>query len=196
MRLLEFDMDTSGANPRRLGQGVEKHKIAAKIPENLIKSAEKSSSTSRQQHPAQATQLPPLGMPVKQAARQPVDLEQLQERMGLIERRLQQQNRQTGNFATTRELEKLKLRMQVLERSLEHEIGAARQREYRMLAALDRPSLQIRLRQRLMRLWLYELPVIAGWLERAARSWWHNSQPKWWPRFARAWHEAQEQARR
>lgn len=188
MRLLEFDKDTSGANPRRPGQGVEKHKIAARIPENLLASAETAPSAS--------VLPPPRRMPLKQAARKPVDLEQLQERMGFIERRLQQQARQTGNFATTRELEKLRLRMQVLERGLEHELGAARQREHRMLAALDRASLKTRLHQRLMRLWLYDLPVTAGWLERAARSWWHDSQPEWWPRFTRAWREALDQARR
>lgn len=196
MRLLEFDKDTSGANPRRPGQGVEKRKKVVKIPEKLVKSGEISSTASLQLHPAQAVLAPPRVMPVKQAARNPVDLELLQERLGFIERRLRQQGRQAGKLAKARELEKLELRMQLLERSLDHELGAAREREHRMLAALDTLSLKTRLRQRLMRLWLHDLPVIAHWLERGARAWWLDSQPAWWPRFTRAWRESLEQARR
>ncbi len=196
MRLLEFDKDTSGANPRRPGQSVKKRKLPSKIPENTIKSSEKSSSVLKTRQ-VQAVQLPPQPMPLKQAAaRGPVDLEQLQDRMGFIERRLRSQARQAGQFARAGDLEKLELRMQVLQRSLDHELGAAREREHRMLAALDRPSLKTRLRQRLMRLWLYDLPVIACWLERTARAWWLDNQPEWWPRFARAWRDSLEQARR
>jgi hypothetical protein len=197
MRLLEFDTVISGENLRCPGQVAKKRKSPAKIPEFLIKSGKNNFSDLGLTDQGQPVRLPPRSIPLMQAAaRNPVDLEQLQDRMDFIERRLQQQTRQAGKFARARELERLKLRMQVLERSLDHELAAAREREHRLLAALDTVSLKIRLRQRLMRLWLHDLPVTAHWLERFARAWWLDSQPEWWPRFTRAWRESLEQARR
>lgn len=197
MRLLEFDKDTSGANPRRPGQGLKtstnslKGKENAALPENSTRTASSAPAT----RPPVPLAPPPKAL--KQAARRkPIDLEQLQERVGFIERRLRQQARQTGTHASARDLEKLKLRMQLLERSLDHELGAARHREQQMLQALDKPTLKARLEQRLMRFWLHDLPLTGDWLREAAREWWRCSQPEWWPRFARAWQQALEQARR
>ena len=77
-----------------------------------------------------------------------------------------------------------------------HDVLAAARREERLLAALNKPSIKTVINDRLIYFRQQELPVIIAWSKRAARSWWADSQPCWWPRFYRAWQESLDKARR
>ena len=128
--------------------------------------------------------------------RVPIDLEQLQQRIGFLERRLQDQSSMTEKPTTVRDLNVLRERMNRLENSLEQELVAARSRESRLLESLDKPPLKILLRTRAIRFWREDLPVIGAWLLRIAHHWWQEVQPEWWPQLASAWKESLEKARR
>jgi len=172
MRLLEFNQDGGGANPRRPGP-----------PESPPPKA------------------PPVVTPAPaRAARpdrphRPIDLEQLQQRIGFLERRLQEQGRETGRLATSAALEQLREHVLRLEGNLHEGLNAAQRREDRLLEALDRPSLMARARDRLSRARHRNLPAVRRWLAGAARGWWDYHRPGWWPRFAAAWQEALDRAR-
>lgn len=190
MRLLEFNRDEGGANPQ--------HNPAA---QKLSKPAVRASS-SLQKPPRAAAHQRARVFPVKtsvarkHAQRSPIDLEQLQQRIVALELRMQERAERHGEQIATRELEQLKQRLKLLERSLNGELWAARQREYTMLQLLSRPPLKARIVKQIIHIRDHNLPAIGNWLKAEAREWWQHSQPHWWPRFARAWQESLEQARR
>ena len=86
--------------------------------------------------------------------------------------------------------------MQRLEQNLNSELGAARQREHTMLEMLNKPPLKTAASERLKQLWHADIPALMRWLNRAMRRWWLDVQPGWWPKFAAAWQESLDQARR
>lgn len=128
--------------------------------------------------------------------RAPIDLEQLQQRIGFLERRLQDQSNKTEKLASLRDIEQLRERMNRMENTLEQELAATRSREDRLMEALDRPPLKTLLRTYAIRFWRQDLPIIGAWLLKLARSWWQELQPEWWPQLASAWKESLEKARR
>jgi len=65
-----------------------------------------------------------------------------------------------------------------------------------MLEILSRRPLKAAVKLQLMKLWRVKLPATERWLQAAAREWWVDNQPRWWPEFARAWQESLEKARR
>jgi hypothetical protein len=90
----------------------------------------------------------------------------------------------------------LQQRIKHLELSLDSELWASRQREHTMLELLNKPPFKEIARARLIRFRDRDIPVILAWLIRAARNWWLDNQPGWWPRFAQAWQESLDKARR
>jgi hypothetical protein len=128
--------------------------------------------------------------------RAPIDLEQLQQRIGFLERRLRDQSNKTEKLATLKDIEQLRERVKRLENTLEQELAAARSREGRLLEALERPPLETLFRQRAIRFWRQDLPLIEAWLLKMVHGWWQESQPEWWPQLVRAWKESLEKARR
>jgi len=133
---------------------------------------------------------------MKPSRRSPVDLEALQARIHALEQRVQQQTSRIERRATIADLDKLQLRMRQLERSLNNELWAARQREHTMLEMLSKPPLKTAVVERIKQLWHSEVPVFKHWLRQATAEWWLDSQPGWWPRFAAAWQESLDRARR
>lgn len=196
MKLLEFNKDDGGANPRRPSRSPQHHKTLAKAPPARAAGPQRPAIPPKAPKPDRALVYPLAGNALRKLRNSPVDLEQLQQRIDFIERHLQDESRKTDQHARTRDLEKLKQRMKRLECSLEDELTNARQREERMLAALNKPPLMTVIRERLIYFRREELPVILDWSKRAAKSWWADSQPCWWPQFYRAWQEALDKARR
>lgn len=190
MRLLEFGRDAGGANPRRT--------TTATQPAPSVTPAVRSGSKPARHNgipygPLFSTENNKLAKPTR---RSPVDLEALQARIHALEQRVHQQTGRIERRATIADLDKLQLRMRQLERSLNNELWAARQREHSMLELLSKPPLQRAVTERLRRLWQSDIPAARRWLQQAATVWWMDSQPGWWPRFAAAWQEALDQARR
>ena len=132
----------------------------------------------------------------KLVRRGPIDLEQLQQRIGFLERRLQDQSNKTEQLATRKDLDQLRARMNHLEHALEHELATGHMREERLLQALDRPPFKILVKMRAIRFWQEDLPRVAAWLLEAARNRWQEFQPEWWPQLVNAWKESLEKARR
>jgi hypothetical protein len=133
---------------------------------------------------------------LKPSRRSPVDLEALQSRIHALEQRVLQQTGRIERRATIADLDKLQLRMRNLERSLNNELWAARQREHTLLEMLSKPPLKAAAVKQIQHLWQSHVPAVVGWLQRTTRQWWQDNQPGWWPRFAAAWQEALDQARR
>lgn len=197
MRLLEFNKDEGGANPQRSKTRSRKRKPAAPLTQANPSDQSKPPSTTATAPNIRGEAYPIQGTAIRKLVRRaPIDLEQLQQRIGFLERRLQDPSSKTEKLATVRDLEKLRERMNRLENSVEQELAAARSRESRLLEALDKPPLKILLRTRTIRFWREDLPVIGAWLLRTARRWWQEVQPEWWPQLASAWKESLEKARR
>ena len=197
MRLLEFNRDEGGANPRRAKARHPERESLAPATQAHPPGKSKPPST-----PASATKVHNEAYPLhgtairKLVQRAPIDLEQLQQRIGFLERRLQDQTNKTEKLATLSDIETLRERMNRLENTLEQEAANARMREDRLLEALDRPPLKILLRTRAIQFWRQDLPRIGAWLLKMARSGWQEFQPEWWPQLARAWKESLDKARR
>jgi len=197
MRLLEFSRDAGGANPQRARAPRAKRnpdppsdqaKPAAKPnPAHIAQGASKMSSESYSIRGSAVRKLLQRG---------PIDLEQLQQRIGFLERRLQEQSGKTEQLATRKDLDQLRERMNRLEHSFTQELASARTREDRLLQALDRPPLKILLKRRTIQFWQHDLPRISAWLLKMARSCWLEFQPEWWPQLASAWKQSLEKARR
>jgi hypothetical protein len=198
MRLLEFNKDEGGANPQHTRSRPDKRKPIAPVtqanpvrpskPSRIPASASKIRNTA---HPIQGTA---IRKPVQHA---PIDLELLQQRIGFLERRLQDQSDKTEKLATRKDIDQLRERMNRMENSLEQELATSRTREDRLLQALvDRPPLKTYLRTRAIQFWRQDLPLIGAWLLKMARSAWQEFQPEWWPQLANAWKESLEKARR
>jgi hypothetical protein len=185
MRLLEFENVNNGNIPHAAAQ--------------TGKPAKKTASTISMSPHHDEAKNPPL--PVfringkhavkKPRSRQPIDIEQLQQRVDVLERRIRERARANGRQLPVRELEQLKQRLKLLERSVHNELWAAKQREHTLLELLARPPVKQLIRMHVKRLH-------AGTL-RATRRWWATlgqlNQPTWWPHFARAWQESLDKAR-
>lgn len=191
MRLLEFNLDEGGANPQRTP-------ATQKASKPAIRRAPAAQQPARAAAPQQRARVFPVKTSTtrKPARRSPIDLEQLQQRIVALELRIQERVERRGAQVSTRELELLKQRIQLLERNVNSELWAAKQREYTMLQLLSRPTLQARIQQQLRHIRNHNLPAIGNWLKAEGQQWWQHSQPHWWSRFARAWQESLEQARR
>lgn len=131
-----------------------------------------------------------------QIQRRPViDLEQLQQRIDLLEHRIQARLNKQGDASWKEELEQLRHRMKLVERKLETELWAAKQREYTLLEMLAKPARKTAIKQCLSRM-LHSIPAAAWhWLKAAGKEWWLDCQPLWWPKFSAAWQEALSRAR-
>ena len=195
MRLLEFNKDEGGANPRRPGTSAPPKKAAKASVQPLPTphqrtATRKTGSPARRGFPINGNTLP------KPASLPPVDLEQLQERIAILEKRLESVSGKTDRQASVKELQQLQQRMRSLETSLDNELWLARQREHTMLEMLAKPSLKVRIQQRFTRFLKSDMPTIGRFLQRAMHNWWQDSQPGWWPRLASNWKESLDKARR
>lgn len=194
MRLLEFNRDEGGANPQQAVRRQPRHKASA-TP--IDRPRKPPAQTSPELFANRKAKVFPVktGTTRKPPPRAPIDLEQLQQRIAVLERRVQARVQQTGEHPAAKELEHLKKRMKLLERNLENELWAARQREHTMLEMLSRRPFKVAARQYVMKLWRVNLPAVWRWLQSASREWWADNQPRWWPQIAQAWQESLEKAR-
>lgn len=194
MRLLEFNRDEGGANPQQAMRNQAAGKTAAAPAERPRKVIPPARETPPRR-PAKVFQVK-TSTTRKPAPRSPIDLEQLQQRISVLERRIQARLEQSRQNPPARELELLKQRMRLLERKLDDQIWLASQREHTMLEMLSRPTPKQLIRQKLVQLRRRQLPAVGRWLRSAAGEWWTDNQPRWWPELARAWQESLEKARR
>jgi hypothetical protein len=186
MRLLEFIRDTGGANPQTLA--------AAKSPSKKI--ARPVKLAPRAARPARSAKVLPINTAEKAATRRkPIDLEQLQKRIEVLERRIQTRAQESSKHPTNRDLEMLKQRVGRLQQSVHAELWAAKQRELAMLEILSKPSFTTVLKQGIERIRTKQLPLAGRWTVTTARQWWLDSQPRWWSGFAKAWQESLDKAR-
>ena len=186
MRLLEFNLDAGGANP----QSKTPPKIPSKPVVRPVKLAKKPAA------PEQSAKVFPLNAGETAArARKPIDLEQLQQRIEVLERRILARNGETAEHPASQDVELLKQRVARLQQSVHAELWAARQREHTMLEILSRPSFKIVVKQRLKTFWSEQLPTAGHWLLDRAQQWWTGCQPGWWTEFAQAWQESLDKAR-
>ena len=185
MRLLEFGRDEGGANPLPADRTPVQKSPAATLetPGPLAKPARKTRKARV--------------FPIKpgNAQRKPIDLEQLQQRVEVLEKRIKARTEALGDEVAKRDLEQLKQRMKLLERNLNNELWAAKQREYHMLQLMAKPTLRMAIRQRYNTLRGKTLPALLESLRDFSEHWWRNSQPHWWHRFASAWQESLDRAR-
>lgn len=189
MRLLEFESANSGANPQTAILTDKTAKKPARKPV-VRKRASAAKLPSGQVFPIDG------GNAVKRPVRrQPIDLEQLQQRIEVIERRLRERTRTENNPSQVKDLDHLKQRMKLLERSVHNELWQAKQREHTLLEMLARPTLRHVIRDRVIQFRTRTLPAAGRWCVAAGREWWIDNQPDWWPRFARAWEESYDRAR-
>ena len=194
MRLLEFNRDDGGANP----QQVVREQPRRKAPATPVEQPRKPVHAAPELFAKRQAKVFPVKTSTtrKPIRRGPIDLEQLQQRIAVLERHIQARAEQPGEHPAIKELVLLKQRMKLLERNLENELWAARQREQTMLEILSRQPLKAVIKQQAMKLWRVRLPTTGRWLQAAAGEWWEDNQPRWWPEFARAWQESLEKARR
>ena len=186
MRLLEFNRDTGGANPQTLAAAKPASKKAAR-PVKL---------TPRAATPPQSAKVLPLNTTETPASlRRPIDLEQLQERIEVLEQRIQTRAQNSAEHPASRDLEILKQRVGRMQQSIHAELWAARQREQTMLEILSRPSFKTALLRRIEGIKTRQLASAGQWTKSTARQWWLDCQPHWWSAFARAWQESFDKAR-
>lgn len=187
MRLLEFNLDAGGANP----QSRKPPQKPAKPVARPVKLAKPPAT------PSSAGKVFPLGNTEKPAAkpRQPIDLEQLQQRIEVLERRILARSGESADHPASQDLELLKQRVARLQQSVHAELWAARQREHTMLEILSKPSIKTVVKQRLVTLRQEQLPAAGRWLKGCCQQWWTDSQPGWWAAFAQAWQESLDKAR-
>ena len=186
MRLLEFNRDTGGANPQTLA--------AAKPPSK--KATRPVKLTPRAASPERSAKVLSLNTAETPAmVRRPIDLEQLQERIEVLEQRIQTRAQNSAEHPASRDLEILKQRVGRMQQSIHAELWAARQREQTMLEILSRPSFKTALLRRIEGIKTRQLPSAGHWTINTARQWWLDCQPRWWSGFARAWQESFDKAR-
>ena len=186
MRLLEFNRDTGGANPQILA--------AAKLPSK--KAARPVKLTPRAATPERSAKVLSLNTAETPAIeRRPIDLEQLQERIEVLEQRIQTRPQDGAEHPASRDLEMLKQRVGRMQQSIHAELWAARQREQAMLEILSRPSFKTALLRRIEGIKTRQLPSAGHWTISTARQLWLDCQPRWWSAFARAWQESFDKAR-
>jgi len=186
MRLLEFNRDTGGANPQTLAAA----KLTSKKATRPVK------LTPRPATPPQSAKVLPLNTAETPATlRRPIDLEQLQERIEVLERRIQTRAQAGTEHPASRDLEILKQRVGRMQQSIHAELWAARQREQTMLEILSRPSFKTATLQRIEHIRTKQLPAAGRWIGATTRQWWENNYPQWWPALAKAWQESLDKAR-
>lgn len=197
MRLLEFNKDEGGANPKH-----SRSRSSKREPVAAVTQANPTVQPKPPRTPASASKVRSEAYPIQGTAirklvhRAPIDLEQLQQRIGFLERRLQDQSNKTEKLASLRDIQQLRERMNRMENTLEQELAATRSREGRLMEALDSISLKTLLKTYAIRFWRQDLPIIGAWLLKIARSWWQELQPEWWPQLVSAWKESLAKARR
>ena len=200
MRLLEFNRDAGGANPQ--SQAVKKavsKKTArpvrlAKAPP--AKPAKPGKSALGKTAAGKAARVLPLKAgKSRPQARKPIDLEQLQQRIEMLEQRLLVRTEGGAEHPASRDLELLKQRVARLQLSVHSELWAAKQREHTMLEILSRPSFTQAMKQRIRHCRDKQLPAAGCWCMAASRQWWQECQPDWWAGFARAWQDSLYKAR-
>ena len=194
MRLLEFNRDDGGANPQQAVRDQARRKAPATPVENPRKAAHTAPELFANRK-AKVFQVK-TSTTRKPIRRGPIDLEQLQHRISVLEQRLQTRTEQPGEHPAIKDLALLKQRMKLLERNLESELWAARQREHTMLEILSRRPLKVVIQQRLVRLWRVQIPATGRLLQAVANEWWDDYKPRWWENVAQAWRESLEKARR
>ena len=199
MRLLEFNRDEGGANPipakpRSLPDTTKPH---LKQPETAAApSPARTATVNRSPRKTKQAKVFPLkSVAPQQVRRKPIDLEQLQHRVSVLEKRIKARAEALGDEVATKDLEKLKQRMQLLERNINSELWAAKQREYAMLQMMAKPTLKMALRQGYAKFRAKTLPSLMESLVTSYRHWWTDSQPGWWASFAAAWQESLAKAR-
>jgi hypothetical protein len=194
MRLLEFNRDDGGANP----QHAVRDQSRRKAPASPVEHPRKPAHATPEMFANRKAKVFPVKTSTtrKPVRRGPIDLEQLQHRISMLEQRIQTRAEQAGGHPASKELALLKQRMKLLERNLESELWAARQREHTMLEILSRRPLKVVLKHKAVRLWRDQLPAMGRWLQAVANEWWDDNQPRWWEKFAQAWRESLEKARR
>ena len=194
MRLLEFNRDEGGANPQQAVR--EQSRRKASVPP--VERPRKPAHTATELFANRKAKVFPVKTSTtrKPIRRGPIDLEQLQHRIAVLEQRIQTRAEQAGEHPAIKELALLKQRMKLLERNLENELWAARQREHTMLEILSQRPLKVVIKQKLLRLWRVHLPATGRWMQAVAYEWWHDNQPRWWEKVAQAWRESLEKARR
>jgi hypothetical protein len=194
MRLLELRGNESDTDSRRAGLLQTANRKPAADARPLPRAAAGKAS------PADARVFPINPRPAeKPPARRPIDLEHLQRRIEILEKRIQERLRaqavQAAAPPADKELAQLRQRMKLLERRIEGELWSARQREHALLEMLARPPLKTLVKQHCVRFLHAAPPATLRVLRSAGRAWWHDAQPMWWPRFAAAWQEALSRAR-
>ena len=186
MRLLEFNLDAGGANP----QSRTPPKTSSKPVVRPVKLAKKPAAAE------QSAKVFPLKTGETPArARKPIDLEQLQQRIEVLERRILARNGETAEHPASQDIELLKQRVARLQQSVHAELWAARQREHTMLEILSKPSFKTVVKQHLKTFWNEQLPATSRWLMNCSQQWWTDCQPDWWITFAQAWQESLDKAR-
>jgi hypothetical protein len=185
MRLLEFNRDTGGANPQTLA--------ANKPPLNKVPRPVKLTPRATPARPSKVLPLKAAATPA--TARKPIDLEQLQQRIEVLERRIRSRTNAGTEHPASHDLDLLKQRVARLQQSVHAELWAARQREHTMLEILSRPSFKTAMLQRIELFRSKQLPAAFRWLMASARQWWQENYPQWWPAFAKAWQESLDKAR-
>jgi hypothetical protein len=198
MRLLEFGIDDGGANPvpsrqQSRPEAAKPFKVptTAKAPSPATDKPARNSSM-----PAKKAKVYPLkSAQTPSTPRKPIDLEQLQNRIEVLEQRIKARTEALGDEVAARDLEKLKQRMKLLEHNINNELWAAKQREYNMLQMMAKPTLKTALRQGYAKLKSKTAPAMLAALRESYRHWWLNSQPGWWQAFMTAWHESLDKAR-
>ena len=187
MRLLELENEKNATSQQ-----------AAIMP----RKTKKTPAATEPQRPPSNLSPRPSGTPAtgrhilhKPIRRRPIDLEQLQERVEVLERRIRERARTQGAPAHVQELGQLKQRLKLLERSVHTELWAAKQREHTLLEMLARPPLKQLVRAHARKFRHHTLPAAWTGLRAGTREWWRLYQPVWWPAFARAWQESLDKAR-
>ena len=200
MRLLEFSRDEGGANPipAKPHPLPETAKPSLKKPDTApsptrAATVKRSPKRTKPAKPAKVFPLKALTPP--RARRKPIDLEQLQHRVGVLEQRIKARTEALGDEVAAKDLEKLKQRMQLLERNINSELWAAKQREYAMLQMMAKPTLKMALMQGYKKFRANTIPSMMVSLGESYRHWWTDSQPGWWASFAAAWKESLDKAR-
>jgi len=196
MRLLEFNHADSGAGPEQPAHMAAQNKGLPGTPAPRVhpvrKPAHRGKSTARI--------FPLKGKSVRTTAQNgPVDLEMLQQRLELLEKRIMIRAEKNQAAIPGAELEELKQRLLKLERNINSELWAARQREYTMLEMLAKPTLDKRISQyiprTITRIRIHHLPASGRWLKAEACEWLQDRLPLWWPTIAKAWQESFDKAR-
>ncbi len=190
MRLLELDTD-SGLESQAAVLG-KKHarKPVRKPPRQQARTTAIPSQNHNTVYPLHGNAA--VQQPVR---RKPIDLEQLQQRIEVLEKRMRQRERNSNAGINAKDIEQLKQRMQLLERSMHNELWSARQREHTLLEMLARPPLTTSLRMKGRKLLKQDLPATGRKLQHAGNEWWQHHQPEWWPQFMDAWQESLDRAR-